>query len=57
MVDGPDLGEGCRWAGDVVEAFKGLVVGAGAGPEDESAGNEAGADLQFAICNLQLSWR
>lgn len=40
VVDGPDLGEGGGWAGDVVEAFKGFVVGAGSGFEDEAAGDE-----------------
>jgi len=40
VVDGADLGEGCRGAGDVVEAFKGFIVGAGAGFEDEAAGDK-----------------
>ena len=40
VVDAPDLGPGCGWAGDVVEALEGFIVGAGAGFENEAAGDE-----------------
>jgi len=57
VADGPDLGEGGGWAGDVVEALERFIVGAGTFGEDEAAGNEARQDLQLAICDLQLSRR
>ena len=47
VVDGPDLCPGGGWAGDVVEALKGFVVGAGAGFEDEAAGNKIEMFEQF----------